>query len=101
MATKEVVKRKKIMKARSKTSRNRTIRRRQTRRNTNRRRCHRRGGVYLPSDATIAAYRGIPIDKDALMTKAAGADSFTGTLKEMKRHNEYRDFQGGPGDGTN
>ncbi len=97
MATKEVFKRKKM---RSKTSRNRTIRRRQTRRNTNRRRCRRRGGVYLPSDATIASYRGVPIDKDALMTKAAGADSFTGTLKEMKAHNEYADFQGRQMDGS-
>ena len=97
MASKEVAKRRKL---RSKTSRNRTIRRRQTRRNTNRRRCIRRGGSYLPKDATVAEYRGVPIDEDALMTKASGADSYTGTLSQMKEHNLYRDFQGGLGDGT-
>ena len=60
-----------------------------------------KGGVYLPKDATTKEYDGIPVKNGALITSAAGADSFTGTRKEMEKHAEYVDFQGGPVDGTN
>jgi hypothetical protein len=101
MATKQIAKRKKQMKSRSRVraTRSRATRRRRTMRCRGRARCFL-GGSYLPKDATIAQYDGIPVKKNALITSAAGVASYTGTRKELMNHAEYEDFQGGQGDGT-
>lgn len=102
MATKEVAKRKKLLRSRSRSSRSsrrRVTRRRKSMHCNGKRKCFL-GGSYLPKDATNAQYDGIPTKKNALITKASGADSFTGTRKELLNHADYMDFQGGVGDGS-
>lgn len=102
MATKEMAKRKKLLKSRSRSrqkSHRRVTRRRKSMRCNGKRKCFL-GGSYLPIDATTTQYDGIPTKENALITKASGADSFTGTRKELLNHADYRDFQGGVGDGT-
>jgi|LauGreDrversion4_2_1035121.scaffolds.fasta_scaffold725069_1 hypothetical protein len=99
MATKQIAKRKKQMKSRSRVRATRSTRRRRTMRCRGRARCFL-GGSYLPKDATITQYDGIPVKKNALITSSAGVASYTGTRKELMNHAEYEDFQGGQGDGT-
>ncbi len=99
MATKQFAKRKKQMKSRSRVRATRSTRRRRTMRCRGRARCFL-GGSYLPKDATIAEIYKVPVKKNALITSASGATSYTGTRKELINHADYRDFQGGQGDGT-